>query len=83
MDMVELLAYSLGTTKGSARIPGYSGHIPAQPRNINTVTGEPAPNVKDHLVLYVRHLFLFLIIIIYHPSCVHCAHKLRHLFVRV
>jgi hypothetical protein len=52
--MVWYAFVSLGTSKGSARIPGYSGHVPAQPRNISTVSGEPAPNVKDHLIFNHR-----------------------------
>lgn len=44
----------LGSTKATSRLPGYSGHVPAEPRNLSQLAGDAVPNVKDHLVFNYR-----------------------------
>jgi len=45
----------LGTTKGSARIPNYAGHVPGSINNINIIRNNVAPETKDNLIANYRH----------------------------
>jgi len=43
-----------GTTRGSVRIPGYSGHVPSHDRNRSHLDGGARVNLKDNLVQTYR-----------------------------
>jgi len=47
---------SAGSTKGSVRIPGYSGHVPAHERNRDQLSGDARRSLKDNLVETYRDI---------------------------